>query len=215
MSVTDTYVLNDLVYKMLENGKADAAFPSMVTAMFTPQELIDTLNRVQQDFMLTTGMVITRTPIAAQTGKALYDLPADSIRPRRLTWTGTDLQTRVLTQSDTWELDNGDLASWQQSRGVPIAWQENQLQQQQIGIAPLPNTNGSIGLLYVALAQTLTGLGVTFTVPDDWTPYIMYGAIADLLASDGDAYDPARAEYAQRRYDEGIELARLVLGGSW
>lgn len=215
MSVSDQYVLNDLTYKLLENGKTDAAFPVLLSAMFNPQELIDTLNRVQQNFLLQTGMVITRTPITAQVGKQLYDLPADSIRPRRLTWTGTDLQTRVLTQADTWELDNGDLSSWQQSRGTPIAWQENQLQQQQVGIAPLPNTNGSIGLLYVALAATLSGLGVSFTVPDDWTPYVMYGALADLLSSDGDSFDPARAEYCQRRYDEGVELARLILGGNW
>lgn len=215
MPVTDQYVLNDLVYKLLENGSANAAFPSLLTTMFDAPQLVNTLNRVQQDFMLATGMIITRTPIPAQTGKALYDLPVNSIRPRRLTWTGTDLMTRVLTQADTWELDNGDLTSWQQSRGVPIAWQENQLQQQQVGIAPLPNTSGSIGLLYIALATTLTGLGITFTVPDDWTPYIMYGALADLLGSDGESYDPARAEYCQKRYDEGIELARLALGGSW
>ena len=236
MSVLDTYVANDVIYKTLENGNADAAFPTLLTEMFTSTEIVDSMNRVQQDFLLETGMIVTRTTIAGIVGTPKYALPADSIRPRRITWTepvttgslgfgqggfgsggfGGDIVTtnvtRVLTQVDTWELDNG-ASTWPADRDIPIAWYENNLVQQEIGIAKNPINAGTIGLLYVQLAATLTGAGVALTVPDDWTPYIMYGTLAELLGSDGPSYDPVRAQWCTQRYNEGIELARLVLGG--
>ncbi len=212
-TVTDTYVANDVVYRMLENGNADAAFPTLLTNMFGSQEIIDSMDRVQQNFLLETGMIVTQATIAGQVGKPRYDLPADSIRPRRLTWNdAADLKTRVLTQVDTWELDNG-ASNWPSDRDIPIAWTENTLPQQTVRIAKTPINDGTISLLYIALAATLTGAGIVLAVPDDWSPYILYGTLAELLSSDGQSFDPVRADYCSRRFQEGIELARLVLGG--
>jgi len=318
MSTTDQYVANNAVYRMLENGNADATFPTTLTSMFSSQEIVDSMNRVQQDFLLSTGMIVARTTIAGVAGIQQYALPTDSIRPRRITWTqtltsfnappnylqasngtiwqilmtnGGQLQTisvsssispniilltdsvlvqtwqltvltsgilqtvavppvaapltfltnspdgttwntgitngllvttvgipqgvtltESLTQVDTWELDNG-ASTWPSDRDIPIAWYENTLAQQKIGLAKTPANNGTIGLLYVQLAATLTGFGIPLTVPDDWTPYILYGTLAELLGSDGPSFDPIRAQYCGQRYEEGVELARLVLGG--
>lgn len=122
------------------------------------------------------------------------------------------VSSTALTQVDTWELDNG-MTEWGTDTGTPYAWHETTLPQQQIAIAPTPDDVGQIGLLYVALANVLDGTGVALTVPDDWTPYILWGTLGELLSSDGPSYDPVRAKYCQQRFDEGVELARLVLGG--
>lgn len=209
--ITDQYVANDIIYAMLENGQYDANL-TLLTSMFTLQEIVDAMNRVQQQFLLETGMITTRTTIAGITGQGKYSVPVDSIRPRRLTWTGPGTTTQSLTQVDTWELDNG-ASTWPSDRGVPIAWWETTLPQQQVGIALSPNTAGTIGLLYIALATTLTDTGVLFAVPNDWLPYIFWGTLHDLLSSDGQSYDPVRAQYCDQRFQEGIELANLVLGG--
>ena len=212
-TVTDQYVLNDCIYRVLENGDADAN-GTVLTDMFAVSEIIDSMNRVQQSFLLATGMIVTRTTIGPpNVGKPKYDLPVDSIRPRRVTWTdSSDSITRILTQVDTWELDNG-ASNWPSDRDIPIAWWETTLPQQQIGIAKTPTNNGVISLLYLALATTLTGAGVTFAVPDDWTPYILYGTLAELLSSDGPSFDPVRAGWCSQRFDEGVELAKIVIGG--
>lgn len=212
-NVTDQYMMADIIYRTLENGNADAVPTGLLTNMFSIQEMVDSINRVQQDFLLETGLILTRTTITPAVGQSKYDLPVNSIRPRRVTWQDTsDSQIRTLTQVDTWELDNG-MHNWPTDRDIPVAWWETTLPQQQIGIAKTPSNNGTIGLLYVALAQTLTNLGVPFAVPDDWTPYILYGTLAELLSSDGQSFDPVRAQYCTQRYQEGIELARIVLGG--
>ena len=212
MSVLDTYVINDTIYRTLENGNADANL-TLLTDMFSVQEIVDSMNRIQQAFLLETGAIITRTTIVGQVGKPKYDLPVDSIRPRRLTWNdSSDLLTRVLTQTDTWDLDTG-AGTWPADRDIPIAWWETTLPQQVVALARTPTNAGTIGLLYVALATTLTGAGVALTVPDDFAPYILWGTLGELLASDGPAFDPVRAGYCSQRFNEGIELARLILGG--
>jgi hypothetical protein len=215
--ITDAYVTNDVIYRVLENGDADANL-TLLTSMFTLPEILSSMNRVQQKFLLDTGITLTRTVLPAEGGKARYDLNPttlggnDSIRPRRLTWTDSTGAVKVLTQVDTWELDNG-LDDWPSEAGTPVAWYENTLQQQQIGLAPTPGDVGQIGLLYVALSDALDGSGIALDVPDDWTPYIVWGTLAELLSSDGPAFDPVRASYCSQRLEEGVELARLVLGG--
>lgn len=87
MSVLDTDMIADLIYRLLENGMADASSTGpLLTSMFSIQEIIDSMNRVQQDFLLETGMIVTRTTITPAVGQSKYDLPVDSIRPRRVTW---------------------------------------------------------------------------------------------------------------------------------
>lgn len=250
--ITDTYIANDVVYRVLENGQAPADFVlnPMLTRMFSKTEIVDAMNRVQQQFLLMTGAIVTRTTITGETGKNQYDLPADSIRPRRLTWadasdtyttlaipnllleSGDDLilendeglgleqddtithrRIKALTQTDTWDLDNG-ANNWPSDRDIPIAWHETTQPQQMVGVGKMPLNDGTIGLLYVALAATLTGLGVNLTIPDDWTPYITWGVLSELLSSDGESFDPVRAKYCDRRFQEGVELANVVLGGS-
>jgi hypothetical protein len=86
MAVLDTDALKEITYKVLENGAADATGSGLLTSMFSIQEIIDSMNRVQQDFLLETGMIVTRTSITPAIGQSKYDLPSDSIRPRRVTW---------------------------------------------------------------------------------------------------------------------------------
>lgn len=81
----DTELLNNAIYRLLENGNADAA-GTLLTDMFTVPEIVDVLNQRQQKFLQDTGMVGVRTTIGANQGQSVYDLPADSIMPRRLTW---------------------------------------------------------------------------------------------------------------------------------
>ncbi len=217
MSVTDTDMLKDITYRVLENGNADATGTTLLTTMFTITEMVNAMNRVQQKFMIDTGMVLMRnTPIPVTVGNGRYDLPTNNSAVVRVSY--TDFQasgpnvTRALTPTDTWELDTS-VNLWPSGAGTPITWWQTTLAQQRLGIAPIPDNVGQLNLLYVALSTTLTGLGVNLTVPDDWAPYILWGTLEELLSSDGPPFDPLRAQYCGKRYTEGVELAQAVLGG--
>jgi len=89
MAVTDQQLLASMIYRMLENGNTDAnPTGPLLTSMFTQQQMLDALNRAQQQFLLDTGMNVSQTQLPGIVGQSKYDLPQDAIRPRRLTWTG-------------------------------------------------------------------------------------------------------------------------------
>lgn len=213
----DTDMVKDIQYRLLENGNADADGLTLLTDMFSIQEIVDSMNRVQQKFMIDTGMILTRAaPIPVTVGNDRYDLPVDNSAVVRVSY--TDFQaagpnvTRALTPTDTWELDTS-VTLWPSGSDTPITWWQTTLAQQRLGIAPVPDNVGALNLLYVALSTTLTGLGVALAIPDDWAPYVLWGTLQELLSSDGPAFDPLRAQYCSKRYDEGVELALVMLGG--
>lgn len=213
VDVTDTDLLKLMQYMLMENkGDQNADGTTLITSMFTISQLVDALDQKQQRFLKDTGCVVTQAQQVASAGVAAYALPGTSIAVRRVSWQELDGTIKALTRSDTWELDNGD-AAWPTASGTPIAWWETTLASLRIGIARAPSTPGQLNLLIIELAQLLTGLGIHLTVPDDFTPYVLWGALADIFNAQGTGYDPVRAQWCMNRYDEGVELCRLVLRG--
>jgi hypothetical protein len=72
-----------------------------------------------------------------------------------------------------------------------------------------PAFAGSYELLTVEAGAALSfGNPVTFTVPDDWTPAIKWGALADLFSRESNAQDPLRAQYCETRYRQMCTILR-------
>ena len=63
------------------------------------------------------------------------------------------------------------------------------------------------------LGTAADGSGIDLPIPDDYTVYIFWGVLAEMCGKQGEAYDPDRAQYCRDRYDEGVELARLMVTG--
>jgi hypothetical protein len=53
----------------------------------------------------------------------------------------------------------------------------------------------------------------TLTTPNDFTPAIKYGVLADMLSKVGRGQDLTRAAYCESRYQEGVEAAKIMLSG--
>jgi len=72
-----------------------------------------------------------------------------------------------------------------------------------------PAFGGSYELLTVEAGGTLVfGTPSNFTVPDDWTPAIKWGALADLFSRESNAQDPLRAQYCEQRYRQLTAILR-------
>jgi hypothetical protein len=74
-----------------------------------------------------------------------------------------------------------------------------------------PAFAGSYELLTVEAGGTLafgTAPPATFTIPDDWTPAIKWGALADLFSRESNAQDPLRAQYCEQRYRQLAAILR-------
>ena len=99
---------------------------------------------------------------------------------------------------------------------IPQVWGKFVMPPVGIDLYPPPLNAGDVEMLVVQngpqVGQTPTAVIQTPTIlriPEDFVWGILFGTLSDLLSADGPARDPARALYAESRYQESVELYKM------
>lgn len=124
-------------------------------------------------------------------------IPDDPLGDRAALQRGDAESFRVFTpnyvQTSTppmrWDVISGPPLSLTLDSNIPVPATFEVLVMQ-AGVIPNPPTPTALGL------------------PDDWTWVVMFGALADLLSAQEESRDVRRAEYARKRYLEGLQLLK-------
>ncbi len=213
-NVTDQELLKRATYMLLENGNADATGTSFVFGQFTVQEFLDNANLIQQRLMRDCAPIVLRATQASTPGQNRYSLPPDHIHTRRMTWQAqAGGKAKSLISTDSFQLDRG-LSDWEQNTGAPRYFNEgSSLPTLEFDLAKAPSQAGTMAMMYVPQPTTLTGAGVPLTVPDELESALLYGALGELLSSEGEAFDGERAEYCEQRYQLCVEMANALIMG--
>lgn len=137
-------------------------------------------------------------------------LPEDCIYTHRVAW--QDLTSGTwgnLWQEDIWSADH-NMQLWTQGPGTPQSYSESEFAPLILQLYPAPAAIGNIETLNVKSLQVNLGdPAATFDIPDEWMHAVKYAALAELLSADSQLNDPLRAQYAQMRYDQAVEAAKL------
>lgn len=203
---TDADQLTEIASVLIE----DASFTS---GLWSLAEILGYFNQRQYRFLKETLIVAAWTTVVWVPGQPDATLPDDWIATLVARWHDTALNTyQVLPRSDSFELDH---ISPQTALTVctPTAYRDADLGTLLLTLGPPPIAPGEVELLYVALSETLDGSGIPLSTPDEWTPYLKYGVLADMLGKDGRGQDLLRARYCEQRYAEGVALAQAALEG--
>lgn len=213
-TVSDQDVLDEMQFHTLETPNQGASLGSDI---WTIAEWVRVLNARLAQFMMETKLVVTRQTFATVIGQSQYDLNAlldtGNMMLHRVAWVAdADGFSHGLGEADLFQYDNF-LPTWTTTPGTPESYVEESLPTQTIEIIPAPDAAGVLDILYTDLAAQLpaTPDGTVLGIPNDFTPYIKWGALADLLSKEGQAHDPVRAAYAESRFREGVVLAKIVL----
>src|SRR5262249_49867596 len=99
----------------------------------------------------------------------------------------------------------------------PLVWGKFTIPPVGIRLYPPPLNPGQLETLVVQngpeIGQTPAAVFNTPTVlalPEDFVYGVALGVLSDLLSADGPARDPQRAQYGESRYQESLELYRLM-----
>jgi hypothetical protein len=211
-TVTDQDIIASLQYSLLEPASSQSTWTG--TAMFTLADLTNAVQHRRDQFLADTGINVTRSLINVASppgGRQLLD--QSTIDVRRAAWLGpapTDYYNplwredeRLLTAADsTWSTDARTPECFSIMGPPPL----------QLQLAPVPITNGQLELLTVDSGDDLdpTTTATILPIPDDLTPALKWGALADLLGMDGLARDPIRADFCEQRYQQFVQLARQL-----
>lgn len=234
--MTDQALLELIQYALVEPPDGGATWPS---GLWTRDEVLAALNTRMRQYLRDTQAVVTRAEIAVAAGTNPIDVPIDWIATLGAVWriptTGLGIgavslgsiylgQTyplvTLLVGGTRYPLSTGDafeadlaLPTWESAGGTPIVILDGDDGTLTVRLAPVPDVDGVLELLYVALPAVANGNGVTLSIPDEALDGIRYGTLADLLGKVGRGSDPVRAKYCQERFEQDELVTEILLNG--
>jgi len=209
--VTDQTILSSVQLSLLEPDTQGASYQSKI---WTSAQVIQYLNDRQRRFLSESGVSVMVAYQAGQSNQFRYSIPQNVIDLRRVAWANeTDpMAYTELPRATGWELDHG-VTGWPTKTATrPEVYMEDYLPSLTIAVNPTPTDAGEMEIIANAQGTQVDGSGMFLSVPDDYTPYLAWGVRADMLVGEYEGNDPKRAAHAESRFQEGIELARILTG---
>lgn len=210
MSTTDQQILTEVQYALLETPNSGA---SLTSDLWSLAEVLQALNDAQTAFLQDSLLLFQRTTLPSVPGTKRFPVPSDWLATARVAWQTPTGTYSELPKHDSLQADFATPAWDSDSLPAPVGYMDVQLPSLEIQLEPLPSVGGLIHLLYAAVGATLANTGVALLVPDEFAPYVKWKTLQILLSKIGRGQDPVRAGYCQQRYDEGVLVARVLLGG--
>lgn len=183
----------------------------MTWSLWTEDEVLNFMNERLARFLRKTSCIEADATIAAVAGTSEYDLPEDLINITCIEWEDLSGNFTTLVPVDQFTLDNGS-PGWQATTGTPTSYISELSDELTITLAPPPSANGTVHVEYVPQHTTVTSECIPFEISGAFVPYIKYGVMADMLSKQGEANDPERAQWCEARFEEGIEMMKLLMG---
>lgn len=203
MTVTDVQMYTLIEYHLLEPPVG--AGPWTGSLQFTLDDILNAVQRRHNEMLGVTGCTLSHSATNATPDRIqLPNTVLDLVRVAYSAAVGGSYAP--LFQDDTWAMQSYRSKFTTQDPGVPTVYRVSTepLLAFDADVPPLP---GTYDLLLVDAGAVLSLITPsTFSVPDDWTWVLKWGALADLLGRESNAKDPVRQKYCEQRYQQGLSL---------
>lgn len=211
MNTNDTALIQSIEYHLLE-PVTNGTYPISWTGsnQYVLQDVLDAIQQRRDDLLGVTGCTLTRTLVPSTNNTSTVQ--ADSVIDiRRVAWLPTTANANYpntpLRQSDDRELQDFN-SGWQSSNAtIPSTWRISAQVPLTFSTDVAPAVSGNYETLTVNGGAALSNSSATvLPVPNDWCWVLEFGALSDLFSKEGLAKDDLRAQYCEKRYQEGLGL---------
>jgi hypothetical protein len=212
MAIPYTDLLSEVQLALLEPDDAGATWPS---GLWTATEVLAVANQRQRRLVRDTLLFTSHEPVVVPAGTRRPSLPADWIATVAVLWDDGSGSVKWLQRSSEFEANLG-LPTWISTPGVPQVYSDSDPDTLEIELMPVPVADGTLQVFAVEQPAVLEDVGLgpeLLTVPDELAPGLFYGILEDLLSKMGRSANPEIAAYCHQRWEETVELGRLMLAG--
>jgi hypothetical protein len=209
-TITDQHVIKQIQYSLLEPA---TGFNWTGTPQFSLEACSSALQRRRNQFLGDTGLVITPAILDPPSPPvSRVPLPESTLDVRRAAWIDYGfLNFRYpLFRSDEYAAQSYD-AAFAQTPATPHSYSVAVSTPPSLELIPPPLDKGQVEAMLVLAGPALDpshGTGVLTGIPDDFNWAVEFGALADLLSTDGLTRDPSRSKYCESIYTLGVGVAR-------
>lgn len=205
-TLTAQDLAKSIIYALVENaGEEIDALTWVGTEMFSLDDVYQAIYRRVNRFLEETGQIVTASQVSVTSGSGRIPIPTEWIDVRRAGWTTPEGSHNVLWRTSEYVADS-QFSDWNTSPERPEAYSLAVSPQISVQLIPPPSDIGTLELITV---NTLTTAGA-LNIFNDFGWVVKWGAVSDLLGQDGEAQDTERSQYGLQRWDEGIQLAKIL-----
>lgn len=205
-------VTDDSLYMMIEYHLLEPPLglvPAWTGSLqFSPADLVAAVQRRRDELLSTCSITVSRRLVPAVAGRIV--LPDSVIDIRRMAYLPNALFSQpnsIVWPDDTWALMSYQPSFLQNPPGTPETYLQTTQPPISFDTNRPPAYAGSYELLTIEAGPALiAGAPQTLSIPDDWTPILKWGALADLLSRESNSRDPLRAQYCEQRYRMGLKM---------
>ena len=214
-SVTDLQVVNMVLAALLEPPLTSNW---VGTGQFHFVQIVNALQNRINRWMGDTGANVTRNVQDVGTGPtaARIFLPESVLDVRRAAWINTARVYSTLWSDDEFAMQAFRFAGNLTPVDPPVVWGKFTIPPVGVEVYPIPANPGQIETLVVDAGPqigpnpaAIVASPAVLDIPEDFAYGMVFGALADLCAADGPMRDLDRAQYAESRYQESVELYKL------
>jgi hypothetical protein len=185
------------------------------------------LNAIQDSrnrFVLDVGFPLTvhNNFGAPDSPDGVIQFSQNAVYVHRVSWLdATSMVWTPLWRSDAWNIDKSN-PTWTLDPALPNSYSIAETAPLSLQLAPAPLASGVAEALTVdSFDVVTTNPGSKFNIPDEWIHAVKYAALSLILSSEGQIKDMVRAQYAEERYQQSVNLAknaksiiRLLIGNT-
>lgn len=212
-TLKDANIYTYIQYHLLEPPTGNGTWTG--TSQFSLQDFVNAFVR-RRDHVLqltdcnvgpfpTSGPLLSITPNTNRI--QLPDVVAQSILDvRRIRYLPTSGSPVTLHRDDSMAMEYFD-TFYQQSNEPPLTWDVLGSPQQFVTFDTLVNVPNTLDCLGALSGGTVTPpTSSPLLIPDDFFWVIKYGIMADLLVKETESKDIPRAQYCEKRFQEGVQV---------
>lgn len=206
-TVTDANLYVLMQYHFLEPPLGINPWPATGSLQFTADDFLNAVQRRRDELLSLTGCTQTQSTVPAVAGR--IQLSDSVIDVRRMAYIPSALfptqVTSVMWPEDAWAEMSFNQSYLQSPAGTPFAYLLSTQPPISFDTDAPPAYAGNYELLTVNAGAALSAATPsTLLIPDDWTPVLKWGAMADLLSREWQAKDIPRAQYCEMQYRMGV-----------
>lgn len=205
LTVNDLYTI--LCYHLMERSVSN------LTGQFTMDDFVTATQQVRDEILQQTAAnmgVLEGVEVTPGTNQTF--LPDTTLDIRRMRYVGNDSGvTTTLVKGDS----NSFLRfspGYRQSTGTPRRYDILGSPPLALTVDVAPNESNAIELLVMNAGSAITSTSSPLQIPDDWIPVLKWGVLFELLSKEAESTDQQRANYAKKRYEEGL---RAISSQPW
>jgi hypothetical protein len=208
-TVTDYSLIDLVLYHLLEPQSAPTSTWAG-SSQFAWSDILGALTRRQNETLGITGCTITQQFVGAPQTRSGIVLSDRTIDIRRVAWipeAGNGFDTQIMRQTDVWAKMAFDRMYTTSAPKPPATWMQSTEPPPQFDVDYVPPVPGNYDVLTVNSGPVSNSVAAqTMKVPDDWSWVVKYGLMSDVFGRESIAKDPLRADYCQKRYQQGLQV---------